>query len=219
MKSIPLGQLLTMFAVVIVIFGLFKSGLSAGAEPLALSPFPRYIGRFMLILNLNKIRTAHERFEQVYTPEQFGPEPDFRVVEPITLAFNIFKDKQQFRLVGRVQTTLELPCSRCLEPFTAPVDQTFDLRYQPHTINTGEGEREIEEDDLTTAFYENDEIDLGQLMREQFFLSLPMKPLCGDACRGLCPLCGTNLNRGTCDCKAEWQAPRLAALRELKTKN
>ena len=46
--------------------------------------------------------------------------------------------------------------------------QQFDLRYQPHTANAGEGEREIEEDDLTTAFYEDDEIDLGQLMREQF---------------------------------------------------
>ena len=47
--------------------------------------------------------------------------------------------------------------------------RAFDLRYQPHTANAGEGEREIEEDDLTTAFYENDEIDLGQLMREQFY--------------------------------------------------
>src|SRR4051812_8198473 len=142
----------------------------------------------MLALNLNKIRTAQERFEQTYTPEQFGPEADFRVVEPIALAFDIFKDKQQFRLVGHVKTTLELPCSRCLEPFTMPVDQTFDLRYQPHALNTGEGEREIEEDDLTTAFYENDEIDLGQLMREQFYLVLPMKPLCSDGCRGLCPV-------------------------------
>jgi len=142
----------------------------------------------MLSLNLNKIRTAQERFEQVYPPEQFGVEQDFRVVEPISLAFDIFKAKLQFRLAGRVQTTLELPCSRCLEPYTLPVDQTFDLRYQPHAQNTGDGEREIEEDDLTTAFYENDEIDLGQLMREQFYLALPMKPLCRDDCRG-CARC------------------------------
>jgi uncharacterized protein len=100
-----------------------------------------------------------------------------------------------------------------------PVDQEFDLRYQPHAVNTGDGEREIEEDDLTTAFYENDEIDLGHLMHEQFVLSLPMKPLCEEACKGLCPECGTNLNRGTCDCKPLWEDPRLAALRELRTKN
>ena len=55
---------------------------------------------------------------------------------------------------------------------------TFDLRYQPHALNPGDDEREIEEDDLSTAFYEDEEIDLGQLMREQFYLSLPMKPLC-----------------------------------------
>src|SRR5260370_5187440 len=170
----------------------------------------------MLSLNLNTIRTAQERFEQVYAPEQFGQEQDLTVVERISLAFDICKDKQQFRLVGHVKTTLGLGCSRCLDPFTLPVDQTFDLRYQPHALNTGEGEREIEEDDLTTAFYENDEIDLGQLMHEQFVLSLPMKPLCGDACKGLCPVCGTNLNKGTCDCKPVWEDPRLAVLKKLK---
>jgi uncharacterized metal-binding protein YceD (DUF177 family) len=106
----------------------------------------------MLALDLNRIRTAQERFERVYQPDQLPAEQDFRVVEPVSLAFDIFKDKQQFRLVGHVKATLELPCSRCLEPFTMPVEQTFDLRYQPHAHNTGEGEREIEEDDLTTAF-------------------------------------------------------------------
>ncbi len=173
----------------------------------------------MLLLNLNQIRTAHDRFEQVYRPDQFEADEDYRVVAPVSLAFDIAKDKQAFRLTGRVQTTLEMKCSRCLEPFTVPVDQEFDLRYQPHTVNTGEGEREIEEDDLTTAFYEHDEIDLGAMMHEQFVLSLPMKPLCGDACKGLCPTCGTNLNKSTCDCKPEWEDPRFAALRELRTKN
>src|SRR5438094_1819409 len=173
----------------------------------------------MLSLDLNKIRTAEERFEQVYAPGQLPAEDAFRVAAPVSLAFDIFKDKQQFRLVGRVKTTLELPCSRCLEPYTLPVDQRFDLRYQPHAQNTGEGEREIEEDDLTTAFYENDEIDLGQLMREQFYLALPMKPLCSDDCKGLCAMCGTNLNRETCGCKLDVADPRLAALRELRSKN
>jgi DUF177 domain-containing protein len=171
-------------------------------------------------LDLSKIRTAHEHYEKVYPPEAFTPDQEtFRIVAPVALAFDIDKDKQQFRLAGTVKTTLELPCSRCLEPFTWPVDAAFDLRYQPHTLNTGEGEREIEEDDLSTAFYENDEIDLGQLMREQFYLSLPMKPLCSEACRGLCPQCGMNLNRGTCDCKPDWHDPRLAALKELRTKD
>src|SRR3954447_4929471 len=173
----------------------------------------------MPLLNLNKIRTAQDRIEQVHQPDQFEPDEDYRIVAPVSLAFDIFKDKQAFRLVGRAQTTLELKCSRCLESFTAPVDQEFDLRYQPHSVNSGEDEREIEEDDLTTAFYEKDEIDLGHLMHEQFVLALPMKPLCSEACKGLCVACATNLNTTTCDCKPVWEDPRLAALRELRTKN
>jgi len=172
-------------------------------------------------LDLGKIRTPHEHFERVFPPEAFAArsadEADFTIVAPVTLAFEIFKDKDTFRLVGKTETTLEVPCSRCVEPMVVPVDASFDLRYQPHTANAGEGEHEIEEDDLTTAFYQHDEIDLEQLMREQFYLALPMKPLCTPDCKGLCAMCGTNLNRAACDCKPEWTDPRLAPLAQLKT--
>jgi len=170
-----------------------------------------------MLLDLNKIHGQRERYEKVYPPDAFPPEGEtFRVVAPVSLAFDILKDKAHFQLIGTVRTTLELPCSRCVEPFLLPVENAFDLRYQPHAVNTGEGEREIEEDDLTTAFYENDQIDLRELMREQFYLALPMKPLCRDDCKGLCTICGTNRNRGTCDCKREWEDPRLAVLKTLK---
>lgn len=170
-----------------------------------------------MLLDLNKIHGPRERYEKVFPPESFPADGEtFRVIAPVALAFDIVKDKRHFQLIGTVRTTLELPCSRCLEAFTQPVDGGFDLRYQPHSLNTGEGEREIEEDDLTTAFYDNDEIDLRQLMREQFYLALPMKPLCRDDCKGLCVICGTNLNRGTCDCKRDWEDPRLAVLKTLK---
>jgi uncharacterized protein len=172
-----------------------------------------------MLLDLSKIRTAHEHYDKVYAPEAFKGSSEYRIVQPVSLAFDVFKDKDQFRLTGHVKTMLELPCSRCLESFQWPVDSSFDLRYQPHAQNTGEGEREVEEDDLSTAFYQNDEIDLGQLMEEQFYLSLPMKPLCTPDCKGLCPQCGKNLNRETCDCKRDWDDPRFAALRELRTKN
>ena len=170
-----------------------------------------------MLLDLSRIRTPRERYEKTYQADAFAADSAYTVVAPVTLGFDIFKDKQQFRLSGSVKTTLQLPCSRCLEPFTWPVDASFDLRYQPHAENNGHNDEvEIEEDDLSTAFYENDEIDLGQLMREQFLLSLPMKPLCGDLCKGLCPVCGTNLNRGSCDCKRDWDDPRFDALRALK---
>ena len=171
-------------------------------------------------LDLAQIRTPHEHFERVFPPEAFAAgsegDADFTIVSPVKLRFEIHKDKTAFRLVGNTVTTLEVPCSRCLEALTVPVDTSFDLRYQPHSANAGKPDQEIEEDDLTTAFYENDEIDLGQLMEEQFYLSLPMKPLCTVDCKGLCPGCGTNRNRSSCDCTSEWLDPRLAALRALK---
>src|SRR6185436_5121582 len=107
----------------------------------------------MLALNLAKIRTAHERFDQEYAANAVAGEGDtFQIATPVALGFDVYKDKDQFRLAGDVRTTLELSCSRCLETYPLPVDATFDLRYQPHRQNAGEGEREIEEDDLTTAF-------------------------------------------------------------------
>jgi uncharacterized protein len=170
-----------------------------------------------MLLNLSQIHSAHERYEKVYPGEAFAGDDTVKVAAPVTLEFDIFKDKAQFRLVGRVQTALELPCVRCLEPFTWPIDSPFDLRYQPRTENAGVGEREIEEDDLSTAFYEGQTIDLQQLMREQFYLALPMKPLCREDCRGLCPVCGTDLNRNPCGCRSEWEDPRLAVLKQLKS--
>ncbi len=173
----------------------------------------------MLSLNLAKIRTAEERFEREYQPDALGREnDDYTIVSPVSLAFDIHKDKQKFRLVGGVKTTLEMPCSRCLESFTTGVDASFDLHYQPHSKpehHVAE-EREVDPDEMDAAYYENDEIDLRQLMEEQFYLSLPMKPLCKDDCKGLCANCGTNLNKATCDCNTQWEDPRLAALRDLK---
>ena len=169
-----------------------------------------------MLLKLDQIRTSRERHEKVYRQEEcptgWGA---FRVVAPVSLGFDVLNDKQQFQLIGIATTTLELSCSRCLEPFTLPVHVEFNLRYQPRAIDAGEGERAIEEGDLSTGFYENDEIDLSQLMFEQFYLSLPMKPLCRDDCKGLCSVCGMNLNRGTCGCRRDWEDPRLAVLRTL----
>jgi uncharacterized protein len=170
-------------------------------------------------LSLRSLQNAHEHIEKRFEPSLFPPSDDdiFRVVSPVMLSFDI--DRQEpgrFRLVGHVTGEVELACSRCLEPFTLPVTTDFDLRYVPHTDNSGEGEREVEEDDLTTAFYADDQIDLGHLVLEQLHLALPMKPLCSETCKGLCPQCGTNLNTGSCNCDPRWEDPRLAALKALK---
>jgi uncharacterized protein len=140
----------------------------------------------------------------------------YRIVAPVALEFDVHKDQDRFRLVGSAVTQLELSCSRCLEPFRLPVNAAFDLRYLPASEMSHDEEREIEEEDLETSYYRDDQIDLNELLREQFYLVLPMKPLCDDDCKGLCPQCGTNRNTGTCECDTGWEDPRLAPLKELK---
>lgn len=171
----------------------------------------------MLSLNLAKIRTPDERVEREYQPEALQADPDvYRIVAPVALRFDVHKDKDKFHLVGRVLTTVEVACSRCLEPYQIPVDAPFDLRYEPRGSEADGGEHEIASGDFDSALYDNDEIDLGQLLQEQIVLTLPMKPLCTEGCRGLCSSCGTNLNNAACDCSTRWEDPRLAALQALK---
>ncbi len=173
-----------------------------------------------MLLDLNKLHGSRDHVERTVAPSAFDPQdPEYRVAAPVELAMDVEKaSADAFRVTGQVRTTLELACSRCLEPFAVPVDAAFELRYVPHTENTGEGEREIEEDDLTTAYYREGLLDVIELLREQFQLALPMKPLCSDACQGLCPQCGVNLNRSTCSCAPAWQDPRLAPLKGLLTR-
>ena len=170
-----------------------------------------------MLLDLSQLREARTVIARTYEPAALaaGDDDAYRVVEPVRLDVDVFKDGTQVRLVGRVRTTMSLACGRCLEDFTMPVDAPFDLLYLPHAENEGEGEVEVEDDDLSTAYYRDEAIDLGQLMREQLYLALPMKPLCRESCRGLCPQCGTNLNSGTCTCSPTWTDPRLEGLRAL----
>ena len=76
-------------------------------------------------------------------------------------------------------------------------------------------QREIHDEDLTTAYYRDGSLDIGELLREQFQLALPMKPLCSEECRGLCLECGANLNRVECNHAPRWEDPRLAPLKGL----
>jgi uncharacterized protein len=117
-----------------------------------------------------------------------------------------------------VQGTIELGCSRCLEPFEVPVDAGFDLLFLPAGTHVpGDEDRELGEDDTGVSFYHEDVIDLGEVIREQFYLALPMKPLCREDCAGLCPICGINKNREACSCESTWVDPRMEPLRRLKS--
>ena len=171
-------------------------------------------------LELSHIRQPETEFHKVFQPADLaGGDEEYRVTAPVDLRMTIHKDHDRFRLVGAVRTKLELACSRCLEPFAMPVDRDFDLRYLPAGAAEPEmdddEESEVEDDDVAITFYRDDQIDLNEVLREQFYLALPMKPLCSEDCRGICPQCGTNRNTAPCDCTPQWEDPRLAGLKTL----
>jgi uncharacterized protein len=169
-----------------------------------------------MLLDLSRIHGPSAHIERTYPPAEFSSiDDDYAVVEPVQLSFDVEKNGGRYRLAGQAETTLELACGRCVEPYRLPVQGRFDLLYLPRTENQGEGEREIAEDDLDAAYYDQEQIDLGELLREQFYLALPMKPLCSEGCQGLCPVCGANRNTAPCGCEVRWTDPRLAALEKF----
>src|SRR5687767_9045229 len=169
-----------------------------------------------MLLDLTRYRQPQAHFSRTFQPDEVAQAGDpYRIVAPVVLDFDIHKDKERFRLLGTVRTELELPCSRCLEPFRLPVDASFDQRFLPASEMAADEEQEVQDDDLDTSYYRDDQIDLNELLREQVYLALPMKLLCREDCKGLCPQCGTNLNTGTCACATQWEDPRLAPLKGL----
>ena len=169
-----------------------------------------------MLLDLRGFRGEIDEVARVFAPEAFSlADEDFRVVAPVDFRAHVSKDTQKVRLTGRVKTTLETGCGRCLEPFQILVDAPFDLMFLPEIEPGPAGEKEIENDDVGVSHYKDDVIDLGEVMREQFILALPMKPLCRPDCKGICPICGANRNRQDCECREEWVDPRLAGLKNL----
>ena len=170
-------------------------------------------------LDVARIREPHLRIERTVDPAAFPAEDFYRIAAPVQLALDVQKDKDKLRLRGRVQTTLHVECGRCLEPLPVPVDGRFDLLYLPEAAGPESDEQELADEDVDTAYYRDGIIDLAELVREQLYLALPMKPLCREDCRGLCSVCGTNLNTGSCTCETAWKDPRLAPLAALARKN
>ena len=104
---------------------------------------------------------------------------------------------------GRLAARLGLSCGRCLEPFTFSLDLPLELVYVPQSTVAGAGDEDevaLSDRDMIVAYYEGERVDLGEMVREQLLLSLSMKRLCREDCRGLCPVCGTNWNTAECAC-------------------
>ena len=119
---------------------------------------------------------------------------------------------------GHLTGELSMPCSRCLEPVTVPVDIDVVEVFSP-TLDILTGQAVQPEDDDTALWIDEHHIlDLREVLRQDLLVALPLHPLCREDCRGLCPTCGQNLNEGTCNCEPE-PDPRWAALAALLKDN
>ena len=122
----------------------------------------------------------------------------------------------QVRIQGRYTVEVTALCDRCLALARFPLDAGFDLFYKPVSVIARAEEVEIDEGEAQIGFYENGGLELEDVLREQVLLALPMQRICGEACQGICPMCGQNRNRAACDCKMDDAAGRWGALRKLE---
>jgi uncharacterized protein len=123
------------------------------------------------------------------------------------------RDGDDVVIAGDIESTVPVTCGRCLEEFPVRAHAEVDVRFIPRPPG---GDRvELGSDDLDLDFYDGGEIDLRRLVQSETALALPMKPLCREDCRGLCPVCGTNRNLAACVCPERAPDPRLGALKDL----
>lgn len=101
--------------------------------------------------------------------------------------------------------TLALTCDRCLKPFT----RDYDLPFSEILVSNGE----TNDDEYIEA--EDGMLDMDALAVSDILLDLPSKQLCSEDCKGLCPVCGVDLNHSVCQCKKKEIDPRLQALADL----
>jgi uncharacterized protein len=166
-----------------------------------------------MIIRVSELEEQGLRIDDVAALGEVFTDPAWRLT---SVALEIEPDGREVLVHGRLAATMPQTCSRCLEPFAARVDAPVDVRLVPKP--TGADSVELGADDLDVDFYDNDELDVTRVVANEATLALPMKPLCRTDCKGLCPQCGTNLNTGSCDCAPAWEDPRLAALKQFKTR-
>lgn len=134
-------------------------------------------------------------------------------VEPIKYDGAIYKAGSDKIVHVNIKYTYKEICGRCLDPFIKSDTTVLSGQLTKHHDDM----EEYETGDV--IYYEEDEVNLTDDIVNTIVLSLPMKPLCSEECKGICPSCGENLNRKKCDCVVEDVDPRLAILKDLINDN
>jgi len=139
---------------------------------------------------------------------------DFGLRE-VDVQCQILKTSSTIFIKGHLSVLLDINCSRCLENARVPLADDFAYTLVPAKAETKEN-IELEADELEIVYYSGDVIDLAPIICEQIILQVPIKPLCSEECKGLCPQCGINLNIAACNCHSEFVDDRFAVLKNIK---
>lgn len=150
--------------------------------------------------------------------EKISSDESITIASPVKASLKINKKGAEVIITGTAKGTVELQCSRCLKTFGMDIESRIDVVYHPASEINKEEHYELKGDELDTGFYKNDILDIDDLLREQLVLNVPMKPLCSEDCKGLCPRCGVNLNVTQCNCAVSEIDSRLAVLKQLLNK-
>ncbi|MFO7983510.1 MAG: DUF177 domain-containing protein [Desulfuromonadales bacterium] len=138
--------------------------------------------------------------------------------QPVSGSLRARKVGDLIEIDGHVETTLRLACSRCLGDFDRPVESEFSVAFTselPEVPEEDEEGLEVSAEEMGLNLYHGDVIELDAVIAEQVILTLPVKPLCGEDCRGLCPKCGADLNKGDCGCEQKPFLDKFAALKDF----
>ena len=125
---------------------------------------------------------------------------------------------KDIRLNGELSTRVEIACARCLEPVVQNIEREFDLLYRPLGADAGREETPVTGTEAEISYYAGEGLLLEDVLREQVLLAVPLKAICRQDCKGLCPHCGANLNLTQCSCAEPAEDARWPALRDLRSK-
>ena len=145
---------------------------------------------------------------------------DLYLRRPVRGAARLLRTQNGILVRARLNTSVELECSRCLEPMECELTVDLEEEFRPSIHIVTGAPLEAPEDDAL-QIDEHHVLDLTEAARQYFSTALPLQPLCSPPCRGLCPSCGTNLNEGNCTCESDAAAATgpFAALAGLIDQN
>jgi uncharacterized protein len=136
---------------------------------------------------------------------------------PVRGEMSVIREFDHLRVSGRVTAPVAFSCSRCLVDYDSLIDSSFTIIFRKDAGKyIDEDEVELGEQDLISSTYNGDEIDMTHEIEEQVAMEIPLKPLCSHSCKGLCHVCGIDLNRSQCSCSNETISLKFSALKDFK---